>query len=102
MRLSLIGPSGAGKTVFITTMLQELRQNARTLKFSLSAMNKETSDYQSINTKILYDSYAKKIIGGTTTGQFKALLWLSLIHIWQVCLYNGRTSKSSWCTETTD
>lgn len=75
LRLSLIGPSGAGKTVFITTMLQELRQNARTLKFSLSAMNKETSDYQSINTKILYDSYAKKIIGGTTTGQFKALLW---------------------------
>lgn len=75
LRFSLVAPSGAGKTVFITTMLQELSQNARTLKFSLSAMDEETSNYQSINTEILYNSYTKKTIAATGKGDPKVLLW---------------------------
>lgn len=54
LRFAVVAPSGAGKTVFMTTMIDEFKK-ARSLNYFISHMNRETLDYYMYNYKMLYE-----------------------------------------------
>lgn len=54
VRFSVVAPSGAGKTNFITTMMEEMRK-CRSLNFNVSYMNNETREYHVGNYRQIYE-----------------------------------------------
>lgn len=66
MRLAIVAPSGAGKTVFITTMLEEMYANSRMLGLNVSPLDEETADYHAQNVSQLYND--KRTLPGTPAG----------------------------------
>ncbi len=54
VRFSVVAPSGAGKSNFITTMLEEVKNN-RMLNLLVTAMNRETQEHHAKNTELIYE-----------------------------------------------
>ncbi|MCI8574280.1 MAG: hypothetical protein HFF89_07595 [Oscillibacter sp.] len=72
-RLVVVAPSGGGKTVFITTMLEEVQKNARLLGLNFSPMDNSTAIYQDENAKLLYNN--RRMPDGTNAGVIQPLQW---------------------------
>lgn len=72
IRFSVVAPSGAGKSNFITTMLQELKKN-RKLNFVLAPMNRETSDVHQTNVDSLY--HLHRPVAATAPGVVTPMQW---------------------------
>lgn len=72
VRFSVVAPPAAGKTVFITTMIDELKK-ARNLNFHVAYMNKETQAYYMDNYRQLYEKLTP--IGATMSGASIPMQW---------------------------
>ena len=72
VRFSVVAPPAAGKTVFLTAMIDELKQ-ARNLNFHVAYMNKETQNYYMNNYRQIYENLAP--VGATTLGASYPMQW---------------------------
>ncbi len=72
VRFSVVAPSGAGKSNFITTMLEEAKNN-RSLNFYISAMNRETMEHHRENVNSIYAD--RKPVPATTRGDVIPMQW---------------------------
>lgn len=72
LRFSVVAPSGAGKSNFITTMLEELKKN-RQLNFFLAPMNRETQDHHNENVDALYHDL--RPVPANPLGQVTPMQW---------------------------
>lgn len=71
-RFAVVSHGGGGKTNYITTMLEELKNN-RPLQMFTSYMNKETQEYHADNVTALYDRCIP--IPPTPPGEIHPLQW---------------------------
>ncbi|AEF82843.1 TRAFAC clade GTPase domain-containing protein [Leadbettera azotonutricia] len=69
---SIVGVSGAGKTNYITVMLEELRKTAN-LQLSIAPQNKYTRETHSANRQLIYEEHKKP--GSTRSGQPTPQIW---------------------------
>lgn len=72
VRFSVVAPSGAGKSVFITTMLEEAKKN-RSLNFLITAMNRETMDHHRECVRDIYDRLQP--VAATSAGEVIPMQW---------------------------
>lgn len=73
LRFAVVAPSGAGKTVFMTTMIDEFKK-ARSLNYFVSHMNRETLDYYTRNYRMLYEDLDTTGMG-TAPGSSHPMQW---------------------------
>ena len=71
-RFSVVAPPSAGKTVFITAMIDELKK-ARNLNFHIAYMDKETQAYYMNNYRQIYERLSP--VGATTLGESIPMQW---------------------------
>lgn len=72
IRFSTVAPSGAGKSNFITTMIEELKKN-RSLSFLVTPMDSETQILHENNTKKIYEEFSP--VPGTRPGDIVPMQW---------------------------
>lgn len=72
VRFSVVAPSGAGKTNFLTTMMDEMRKS-RSLNFHVAYMNSETREYHVSNYQRLYEHLQP--VGSTQRGDVHPMQW---------------------------
>ena len=72
LRFAVVAPGGAGKTNFITTMIEEVRK-CRGLNFVVKGMNKETNDQQRQWADYIYTRLEP--VPGNDPGKFIPMQW---------------------------
>lgn len=72
VRFAVVGPAGAGKSNFITTMLEEAKHN-KPLNFLITPMNRETQDHHNKSVECIYDRLCP--VPATTSGAVIPMQW---------------------------
>lgn len=72
VRFAVVAPSGAGKSNFITTMLEEAKRN-RHLNFLITSMNRETQDHHNECVDYIYNR--QRPVPATTAGTVIPMQW---------------------------
>ncbi|MDR0908307.1 MAG: hypothetical protein LBM77_00945 [Spirochaetaceae bacterium] len=70
---SIVGVKGAGKTNYITAMLEEMINNSDKLHLVSSPQNHETKTVHHNNARLLYDSHQK--LQATEPGELRPQIW---------------------------
>lgn len=72
VRFAVVAPSGAGKSNFITTMLEEAKHNHH-LNLLITPMNRETQNYHNKSAEYIYDKLCP--VPATTAGTVIPMQW---------------------------